>query len=92
MEAPYDVVGQQYKNPSSAAAVAAVRPAGADGVFISVNTQDARVSFDGTTATATNGVMIKAGSTPAFFPVAGNDLSIIGLNASASDVSLLWVR
>lgn len=93
-DGPFTVVnpgGQVYKNPTSAAAVSAACPAGAEGVIISVNTQDARISFDGSVATATNGLMIKAGSQPLFFPIAV-DLSIIGLNAAASDISILWVK
>ena len=83
--------GQVTANPTNAAAVAAACPAGASGVIIAVNTQDARVSFDGSTATAVNGVMIKAGTQPLYFPIAVA-LSIIGLNAAASDVSILWVK
>lgn len=85
--------GQVAIGPTSGGAAIAVScPPGAAGFFISVLTQDCRVSFDGTTATSTNGVAFKAGSSePAFFPIA-KDLSIIGLNASASDVSILWVK
>lgn len=88
---PVDVLDQNRQAPTSAAAVSEACPAGARGFIISVLTQDARVSLDGTTATATNGLAIKAGSPPAYIPVARN-LSIIGLNATASDVSIIWVR
>lgn len=93
MSNPVTVVpsGQVTANPTSAAAVAVACPAGASGVYITVNTQDARVSFDGTAATAVNGVMVKAGTQTLYFPIA-TALSIIGLNAAASDVSILWVK
>ena len=88
---PQDVLDQVRAAPTSAAAVAETAPEGAAGFWISVLTQDARVSLDGTTATATNGLAIKAGSPAIFLPIP-RDLSIIGLNASASDVSIIWVR
>lgn len=92
MDGGLSVISQSRQAPTSSAAVAETCPAGAYGFFMSVLTQDCRVSFDGTTATSTNGVAFKAGvSEPAFFPIA-KDLSIIGLNASASDVSILWVK
>ena len=89
-----DVISQPQVAPTSAAAVNVAAPAGAAGFWVSVLTQDIRISFDGTAATATNGLAIKAGSQPIFIPIVGdsNNLSIIGLNVAASDVSIIWVR
>lgn len=89
---PLDVIAQHHQAPTSAAAVSEAVPAGACGFYISVLTEDARVSVDGTPATVTNGIAIKAGTQPIFLPFAEHDLSIIGLNASASDVTIVWVR
>jgi hypothetical protein len=89
---PQDVIAQDHQAPTSAAAVTEAAPAGACGFWISVLTQDVRVSLDGTVATATNGLAIKAGTQPIFLPFSEHDLSIIGLNATASDVTIVWVR
>lgn len=88
---PLDVLSQVHAAPTSAAAVAEACPAGARGFLISVATQNARVSLDGTTATATNGLVVVAGAPAVYIPIA-RALSIIGLNATASDVSIVWVR
>ena len=88
---PVDVLAQDHAAPTSGAAVAVTCPAGSRGFMVSCLTQDCRISLDGTTATATNGLAVKAGSQPVYIPVARN-LSVIGLNASASDITIVWVR
>lgn len=92
MYGPADVLAQHHQAPTSAAAVTEAAPAGACGFWITVLTQDARVSVDGTAATATNGIAIKAGTQPVYLPFSEHDLSIIGLNATASDITIVWVR
>lgn len=89
---PQDVIAQHHQAPTSGAAVSEAAPAGACGFWISCLTQDCRVSLDGSAATATNGLAIKAGSQPVFLPFSEKNLSIIGLNATASDVTIVWVR
>lgn len=89
----YSVITQTKQTPTSAGAVTETPPDGAVGFYVSVQTQDARISFDGTAATATNGIYFKAGqNTPEFFPIIPASLSIIGLNAAASDITFIWVK
>lgn len=86
----FETLAQHHQAPTSTAAVTEACPAGARGFLISCLTQSCRVSLDGTVATATNGLAINAGSPPVYIPVP-RDLSIIGLNAAASDVTVVWV-
>jgi hypothetical protein len=68
-------------------------PAGAKGVFLDCATNDCRVTFDGTTVSATAGLILKKDNNPAFFPVApsSSGVQVVSQAAGNSVVDYMFV-
>ena len=77
MQGPtYDAIGfQQVTSTGTGDAHALTVPAGARAVLISVETTDARVTFDGSAPGATLGHVVKAGVNPVVLPVGGSGIA-----------------
>lgn len=69
------------------------KPPGANGMFLSAKTNNARVTFDGTDpgAGAAPGLIIAAGAQPVFFPFA-TDIEFVSEAAANSELNVLWVE
>lgn len=63
IDAPFAPVGAHARNATLSAAVTLTAPAGANTLWVTVETQNVRVRFDGTSPTATTGVLWYAGQT-----------------------------
>lgn len=59
-------------------------PAGTSAVLIGVETTDARITFDGTTPTATNGLVYPKALSPVLVPVGPGGLTIKAVATSAA--------
>lgn len=66
-------------------------PDNATGVFMTVLTTDARVTFDGTTPTSSNGLIVPDGGLPTFFPL-GRDIIFTSTAGANSVVDVLWIE
>lgn len=78
----FTAVGSFIRHTNLSSAQTLTKPAGASGLLIQAKTQNVVISFDGTEATATNGLEIPAGDTW-FVTIEGDDVSIIEATASA---------
>jgi hypothetical protein len=63
IDAPFAAVGSQTRNATLSSAVTLTAPAGANTLWISVETQNVRLRFDGSDPTATVGLLLYAGQT-----------------------------
>lgn len=63
IDAPFAAVGSQTRNATLSAAVTLTAPTGANTLWISVETQNVRLRFDGSDPTATVGLLLYAGQT-----------------------------
>ncbi len=63
---------------------------GVHGCFITVDTTDARVTFDGSTPTGSNGLLIKKDLAPIFIPIARR-IQFVSSAVANSIVNVLWV-
>jgi len=66
-------------------------PKDAVACLIDVATTDARVTFDGSAPSATNGLIVKAGQQPIYVGV-GKAVMFASTAAAASIVDLLWLK
>jgi hypothetical protein len=64
-------------------------PLGAHACFITVATQNAYLTLDGTTPSATNGLTLVAGGQPFFLPC-GRPLTVLSATAGAV-INVLWL-
>lgn len=70
----------------------ATRPAEAVGCYLSAKAQSVRVTFDGSTPAATNGLVIIGGAQPVFFPL-GDGVTLKALEEAASgELNVMWVN
>lgn len=83
IDAPFAAVGSQTRNATLNAAVTLTAPAGANTLWISVETQNVRVCFDSTTPTATVGLLLYAGQTYILAVSALQSFKLIEVAASA---------
>ena len=59
--------------------------------FVQAVTADAYVTFDGTTPSSSNGLLLKAGTNPIFVPLgAGNSVIAIGAGGT-STINVFWL-
>ncbi len=65
-------------------------PAGANAVLISVETTNARVTSDGTTPSATNGLVYQKDASPVFVPLA-ETIKFVSTAAANSVLNALWI-
>lgn len=90
----YDIVADtphvQKTSTGTADTQTATAPAFAVGCLLTVETTAARVTFDGSTPTSTNGLVIPAGTTPIFIPL-GRTIKIRSTAAANSVVNVLWL-
>lgn len=70
-----------FTHPTNPDAVAA---------FVQTVTNDAIVTFDGTTPGSGNGLVIKQGTNPIFVPCGPNDIKAIGSGGTAT-VNVYWL-
>jgi hypothetical protein len=95
----FDVAGGtptvQVTSTGTSDVQSASRPAdnaiGVRGFFISVETTDARVTFDGSTPSATNGHLFYAGNPVAFVPVGSQDVQVLSTASADAVVNITWV-
>ena len=78
----------QASTSTSATFTAPTNP-DAVGCLISVSVNDAYVTFDGTTPSSTNGLVLKAATNPVFFPL-GQTIKVTPATASTT-VNVLWL-
>ena len=83
IDAPFAAVGDQTRNATLNAAVTMTAPAGANTLWMSVETQNVRVRFDGTAPTATVGLLLYAGQTYILGVAALQAIRLIEVAASA---------
>ncbi len=83
IDVPFTAVGDQTRNATLSAAVTLTAPAGANTLWMSVETQNVRVRFDGTAPTATVGLLLYAGQTYILAVSALQAFKLIEVAASA---------
>jgi hypothetical protein len=66
-------------------------PAGVRGVYLTVSTTNAIVTFDGTAPGAANGLALIKDALPIFFPVA-KAIQLASSAAASCVVNAMWVR
>lgn len=85
-------VGTHTANASLGSAVTLTRPEGANAIIVTASGQNVRYTVDGTTPTATTGLLILTTVTPQIIPVAdGVTIKVIESAASAT-LNYQWVR
>lgn len=67
-------------------------PAGATGVLITVLTTSCWMTFDGSTPTAANGLIVQAAAAPLYLSIACANIKFASTAAAASVVNVQWVR
>lgn len=83
IEAPFTPVGTHVRNATLSAAVTLTTPAGANALWISVETQNVRIRLDGTAPDATTGLLLYAGQTYIIAVGTAQALKLIETAASA---------
>lgn len=83
LDAPFAAVGAQTRNATLSSAVTLTAPAGANTLWMSVETQNVRLRFDGTDPTATVGLLLYAGQTYILVVSAAQAIKLIEVAASA---------
>lgn len=69
-------------------------PAGAEGFFVTVTTEDCYMTVDGSTPSSSNGLRLVAEAGPVFLPIVpagGEALKFVSISGSASVVNVLFV-
>lgn len=89
IDAPFAAVGAQTRNAALSSAVTLTAPAGANTLWISVETQNVRVRFDGSAPTATVGLLLYAGQTYILAVSALQAIQVIEATASAA-INYQW--
>lgn len=88
---PFTLVGSHTSNSSLGSAVTLTPPTGARSLLIQAITQNIRVTFDGTTPTASIGFQIRAGDPPTIVDVpTGTTVKVIQETAGAA-VQYQWI-
>lgn len=75
---------------SASVAVTVTPPANATGCIISVDTNDARITLDGTTATTTVGHLVKSGQAYPWYVPLAKPISFIS-TTSTTTISTTWL-
>lgn len=83
LDAPFAAIGSQTRNATLNAAVTLTAPAGANTLWLTVETQNVRVRFDGTAPTATVGLLLYAGQTYILAMSPSQAIQVIEATASA---------
>lgn len=83
LEAPFSPIGTHTRNATLNTAVTLTTPAGANTLWISVETQNVRVRFDGTAPDATTGLLLYAGQSYMIAMSAAQAIKLIEVTASA---------
>lgn len=90
----YDIAQADTHDSATSTGTANVQtitaPASANACMVSAETNGARLTFDGGTPDATNGLMIAAGGAPLFIPL-GRDIKFVSQAAANSVVHVLWL-
>jgi len=77
-------VGDHVTSSSISTATEITIPADATRIMIQTSSKSARITFDGTTPTASVGFLITYGNDPLIFPVAGCTLTIIEIQSTST--------
>lgn len=83
LDAPFTAIGSQTRNATLNAAVTLTAPAGANTLWLTVETQNVRLRFDGTAPTATVGLLLYAGQTYILAVSPAQAIKVIEESASA---------
>lgn len=67
-------------------------PRTSTGFYIACETNGCRMTLDGTTPDATNGLPIAAGAAPLFVPVGKRNINVVSQAAANSVVNVLWLH
>jgi len=91
LQAPFQFLAPHVQATSTGTADAHTlsAPAGAKGFLISVMTNGAYFTFDGTTPSSSDGLHIVAGTAPVFIPI-GKSITFASDTAGNAVVSLAW--
>ena len=68
------------------------KPAKATAFFVTCLTTAAVVTFDGSTPSATNGLVLQAAVSPVFFPVGPPTLLVASTAGTSAVVNIFWVE
>jgi len=91
LQAPFQFIAPHVQATSTGTADAKTlaSPPGAKGFLISVMTNGAYFTFDGTTPSSTDGLHIVAGTAPVFIPI-GKSITFASDTAGNAVVSVAW--
>lgn len=80
------------KSPDATTAQVFTVATGARGLFVTCTTNDAYITFDGSTPSSTNGLALVKSTAPVFFPVNPKySVKVLSTVAGGSVVNVMWV-
>jgi hypothetical protein len=83
----------QLTSTSTSDVKSSVGPVGSDHVLISSETNDARVTFDGSTPSSSNGHVVPKAAIPLYLPLGeGSTLKIVSTAAGTSLLNVTWIN